>query len=185
MRESDQTVVAGLTYQRWGTLLFGGCYSLIMGFLALPELRQFFAHSSLKLVQGEPLKQAFTYHFSSQIPVYADGHKVEANQIVIDAGGLALSKDRATAALGPGDLGYGLVLDAAGEPSFGRLVVVGVHQEHGEIRGKTPLPFDRLPIGARVRVLPNHVCMTAAAYDRCLVTDGDEVSETWGRVNGW
>jgi len=45
MRESDQTVVAGLTYQRWGTLLFGGCYSLIMGFLALPELRQFFAHS--------------------------------------------------------------------------------------------------------------------------------------------
>jgi D-serine deaminase-like pyridoxal phosphate-dependent protein len=112
-------------------------------------------------------------------------HKPEANQIVIDAGGLALSKDRATAALGPGDLGYGLVLDLAGEPSFGRLVVGGVHQEHGEIRGDAPLPFDRLPIGARVRVLPNHVCMTAAAYDRCLVAEGEEVRESWERVNGW
>jgi len=45
MGQSDQTVVGGLTYQRWGTLLFGGCYSLIMGFLALPELRQFFSQS--------------------------------------------------------------------------------------------------------------------------------------------
>ena len=112
-------------------------------------------------------------------------HKPEQNQIVIDAGGLALSKDRSTAALGAGDLGYGLVVDVNGEPSFGRLVVGGVHQEHGEIRSDEPLPFERLPIGTKVRVLPNHVCMTAAAYDRCLLVEGAEVSAIWQRVNGW
>lgn len=46
MRQNDQTVVAGLTYQRWGTLLFAGSYSFIMGFLALPELRQFVSQSA-------------------------------------------------------------------------------------------------------------------------------------------
>jgi hypothetical protein len=40
MRQSDQSLFWGLTYQRWGTLLFGGCYSLVMGLLFLPELRQ-------------------------------------------------------------------------------------------------------------------------------------------------
>ena len=39
-----------------------------------------------------------------------------------------------------GDLGYGVVLDVEGEPSLGRLVVGGVHQEHGEIRGARPSP---------------------------------------------
>jgi D-serine deaminase-like pyridoxal phosphate-dependent protein len=113
-------------------------------------------------------------------------HKPEQNQIVIDAGGLALSKDRSTAALGEGDLGYGLVLDIEGRPSFGRLIVGGVYQEHGEIRGEAALPFDRLPIGTKVRILPNHACMTAAAYDRSLVVDGGtEVTEIWERVNGW
>ena len=113
-------------------------------------------------------------------------HKPEQNQIVIDAGGIALSKDRSTAALEGGDLGYGLVVDVEGRPSFGRLVVAGVSQEHGEIRSGPPLPFERLPIGAKVRVLPNHVCMTAAAHDRSLVVDGgSEIVATWERVNGW
>jgi D-serine deaminase-like pyridoxal phosphate-dependent protein len=113
-------------------------------------------------------------------------HKPEQNQIVIDAGGLALSKDRSTAALQGGDLGYGLIVDVEGKSSLGRLVVGGVHQEHGEIRGDGPLPFERLPIGTKVRVLPNHVCMTAAAYDRSLVVDdGTDVVATWDRVSGW
>ena len=41
-------------------------------------------------------------------------------------------------------------------------------------------------VGSRVRVLPNHVCMTAAMYDRYYVTDGGvEVVDQWDRVNGW
>ena len=42
------------------------------------------------------------------------------------------------------------------------------------------------PIGARVRVAPNHTCMTAAAH-RCyhVVDGGREVIAVWDRVNGW
>ena len=108
------------------------------------------------------------------------------NRIVIDAGGLALSKDRSTAATSQ-DAGYGLVVDASGAPSFGRLVVASVHQEHGEITGTAPLPFERLPIGAHVRILPNHACMTAAMYSRYHLVEGSsaEIAGTWQRTNGW
>lgn len=111
-------------------------------------------------------------------------HNRAHNQIVVDAGGLALSKDRSC---GRGnDYGYGLVLDASGEATLGRLVVAGVHQEHGEIRGPDPLPFDRLPVGSRVRIVPNHVCMTAAMYDEIAVTRQGEVEpRPWTRTNGW
>jgi D-serine deaminase-like pyridoxal phosphate-dependent protein len=113
-------------------------------------------------------------------------HQPERNQIVIDAGGLALSKDRSTAALEDGDRGFGTVVDIEGKDSLGPLIVRDVHQEHGEVSGPDPIPFDRLPIGARVRVIPNHVCMTAGAYDRFLVVDGGtEVHETWDKVVGW
>ncbi|TAJ68859.1 MAG: hypothetical protein EPO51_25345 [Phenylobacterium sp.] len=112
-------------------------------------------------------------------------HNRARNQIVIDAGGLALSKDRSTAGRGDGDFGYGLVLDIAGAARFDHLCVVDVHQEHGEIRSDRPLPFEALPIGAKVRIAPNHVCMTAAMYDEYLVVEGGEVVARWRRTNGW
>ena len=93
--------------------------------------------------------------------------------------------DRSTEAA-PRDYGFGLVLDRAGRPSFGEAIVTRVHQEHGEARGAEPLPFARLPVGARVRVAPNHACLTAAAHDRYHVVDGGErVLAVWERVNGW
>ncbi|RYH14418.1 MAG: DSD1 family PLP-dependent enzyme, partial [Alphaproteobacteria bacterium] len=40
--------------------------------------------------------------------------------------------------------------------------------------------------GARLRVAPNHCCLTAAAHDRYHVVDGgEEVLAVWDRVNGW
>jgi len=59
-------------------------------------------------------------------------------------------------------------------------------QEHGVVASKTPLPFERLHVGTQLRVAPNHVCMTAAMYDRYHVVDGgDEVVAVWDRINGW
>ncbi len=125
-------------------------------------------------------------------------HREDDNQLYIDAGGLALSKDRATGAFDNdsvgehGDCGYGLVCDAATCAPISGMYVAAVHQEHGMVTAAdtaTPLPFDKLPVGAKVRVLPNHVCMTAAAYDAYNVIDGDaetaDVIATWGRCNGW
>ena len=38
----------------------------------------------------------------------------------------------------------------------------------------------------RLRVAPNHTCLTAAAHDRYHVVDGgNEVVAVWERVNGW
>jgi D-serine deaminase-like pyridoxal phosphate-dependent protein len=108
------------------------------------------------------------------------------NQIVVDAGGLALSKDRSTAASPGPDMGYGLVLDALGRPMAPSLTIVDVHQEHGLIRSGSGLPFERLPIGSKIRIVPNHVCMTSAMYGHYLVVDGsDSIVAIWERTNGW
>lgn len=118
------------------------------------------------------------------------GHQRERGEMVVDAGGLALSKDRSTAD-GPRDVGYGLAVDVACGESLPELHVVRVSQEHGIVAAPngTP-PFDALPPGTRLRVLPNHSCMTAAAYGCYHVVEGasgtpDEIVEVWDRVNGW
>lgn len=103
-------------------------------------------------------------------------------RLVLDAGALALSKDRSTAATGR-DAGYGLLADVHGRPLPGARVA-DVHQEHGEVRSEAPLD---LRVGDRVRVLPNHACITAAAHDRFhVVEDGaPTIVDVWPRVAGW
>ena len=115
------------------------------------------------------------------------GHREDLGCALIDAGALALSKDRSTGAEGlPEDVGFGLVTDADGRERIDGMRVNRVYQEHGLIGCDGAFPFHRLPIGTRVRVFPNHVCLTAAMYDAYQVIDGgDEVVATWPRVNGW
>jgi D-serine deaminase-like pyridoxal phosphate-dependent protein len=105
-------------------------------------------------------------------------------QVLIDAGGIALSKDRSTEAT-PMDYGYGVVLDAVGKPTLGRAIVTRAYQEHGVVMLDPAMEVD-LPVGSKLRVAPNHTCMTAAAHDRYFVTEGgSEVVAVWPRVNGW
>lgn len=111
-------------------------------------------------------------------------HRPEHNRLLIDAGGLALSKDISANERLP-DAGYGWVCDPVSLERIGDLRVASADQEHGFVEG-TQVPFDRLPIGSRVRVLPNHACMTAAAYGQYQLVDGGaEVIDTWPRINGW
>lgn len=111
------------------------------------------------------------------------GRSEARNTLLLDAGALALSKDRSTQAA-PHDYGFGLVLDRAGRPTLGEATIARAYQEHGEVRGDAPLPM--LPLGTRLRVAPNHCCLTAAAHDRYHVVDGGEqVIAVWDRVNGW
>ncbi|PIU08683.1 MAG: alanine racemase, partial [Methylobacterium sp. CG09_land_8_20_14_0_10_71_15] len=43
-----------------------------------------------------------------------------------------------------------------------------------------------LPVGARLRILPNHACATGAQHDRYhVVADGRLSGEVWPRINGW
>jgi D-serine deaminase-like pyridoxal phosphate-dependent protein len=105
-------------------------------------------------------------------------------RVLIDAGALALSKDRSTEAT-PNDFGYGLVVDVRGQPALGDAVVRKAYQEHGVV-DIDPARMIELPVGTRLRVQPNHACLTAAAHDRYHVIDGgDDVIAVWPRMNGW
>jgi D-serine deaminase-like pyridoxal phosphate-dependent protein len=114
------------------------------------------------------------------------GHNRQHGRVLIDAGFLALSRDRGTADL-PVDWGYGAVADAVTGEIIEGVTVSSTNQEHGIITARSgTIDFDRFPVGSRVRVLPNHACATAAAYDRYFVTEGSErIMGVWERVNGW
>lgn len=113
------------------------------------------------------------------------GHRVKDNAVIIDAGALALSKDRSTEKISGGDLGFGQVCDLDGRPMPG-VTVASVSQEHGRIGAKAPLDFDRFPVGEKVRILPNHACITAAGHDHYNVLDGgSKIAAVWDRCRGW
>lgn len=109
------------------------------------------------------------------------GRKPQRHAVLLDAGGLAMSKDRSTANA-PLDYGFGLMLDLDGAATFGHALMTRTHQEHGEV---SPVP-ETLRVGDKVRVAPNHTCMTAAAHQSYhVVNGGRDVVAVWDRVNGW
>lgn len=110
----------------------------------------------------------------------------DKNRLIVDAGALALSADRSTAGKSF-DAGFGLVCDADGI-LIDDLIVDGVNQEHGLISTKSgePIAFDAFSIGTQLRILPNHACMTAAAYQAYNVIGADgSITDHWPRINHW
>ncbi len=111
------------------------------------------------------------------------GHQRGKGWIITDAGWMALSRDRGTAGQAL-DCGYGLVCDARARLLDG-LRVADVNQEHGIIARRDGGPLPELPVGSLLRILPNHACATAAAYDRYHVLRDGAPSAVWKRWNGW
>lgn len=114
------------------------------------------------------------------------GHQREKGWTIVDAGWMAMSRDRGTATQ-PVDQGFGLVCDANGValPDY---IMVSANQEHGIIahrNGAEGKPLD-IPVGAQLRILPNHACATAAQHARYHVLDGTSaVVDGWERISGW
>jgi D-serine deaminase-like pyridoxal phosphate-dependent protein len=50
--------------------------------------------------------------------------------------------------------------------------LVSLSQEHGVVSGP-------LRVGQRIRILPNHSCLTAACFDCYHVVRGNRVLERW------
>ena len=149
--------VAGVTELRAGVYMFGDLFQAEIGTHGLDDI----AVTVLTSVIGR-----------------------RPGRVLVDAGGLALSKDRSTEAA-PRDYGFGLVLDRLGRRSYGETIVRRAYQEHGVIDCDPAHPIE-LPIGGRLRIAPNHTCMTAAAHDRYYVVEGGQsVIAVWNRVNGW
>ena len=123
------------------------------------------------------------------------GHQRDRGWIIVDAGWMALSRDRGTAGQAV-DQGYGVVCDIGGRVLDG-LIVRAANQEHGIIArrpGGVPddmLGLPDLPVGAQLRILPNHACATAAQFDgyEVLPVDGTSGGAAplahWPRFRGW
>jgi D-serine deaminase-like pyridoxal phosphate-dependent protein len=114
------------------------------------------------------------------------GHQQTKGWAIVDAGWMAMSRDRGTQRQRR-DFGFGLVCDEAGMPLDGYLMT-GANQEHGIValaQGVDPDIAGRFPVGTRLRVLPNHACATGAQHPAYHAVDaGGEVLE-WSRLHGW
>ncbi len=124
---------------------------------------------------------------SLSVVVTVIGHQPGKNWVITDGGWMATSRDRGTQAQAV-DHGYGLVTDVDGHLIPG-LLMTGASQEHGILSTRNGTPVPELPIGTRLRILPNHACATAAQHDRYHVVSGTSgaplITGTWTRHRGW
>jgi D-serine deaminase-like pyridoxal phosphate-dependent protein len=100
---------------------------------------------------------------------------------------MAMSRDRGTAVQAV-DQGYGVVADLAGTV-IPDLIVSGASQEHGVLSTRDGSPLPDLPVGTRLRILPNHACATAAQHRGYRIIDSDvdavQIRDSWDRIGGW
>ncbi|WP_171110449.1 DSD1 family PLP-dependent enzyme [Streptomyces sp. Z423-1] len=118
------------------------------------------------------------------------GHRPEYGWIVTDGGWMAMSRDRGTAVQAQ-DQGYGLVTELDGTLIPG-LVMTAASQEHGTLTARDGAHLPDLPVGTRLRILPNHACATAAQHQGYHVIDSTRptdpapaIQDFWQRVTGW
>lgn len=122
------------------------------------------------------------------------GHQPDRGWTLIDAGWMALSRDRGLAGEFE-DQGLGLVCDAAGEvigaeggEGGGEWIVSAANQEHGIVthRSGDATRLLDLPVGSLLRILPNHACATAAQHAHYEVLGAaGAVRQRWARFMGW
>jgi len=114
------------------------------------------------------------------------GHQEEKGWAIVDAGWMAMSRDRGTQKQ-KRDFGYGLVCTDDGEPITG-YHLDSTNQEHGIVCRTDGVDKEiaaRFPIGTRLRILPNHACATGAQHPEYHAVFPTGEIETWPRFYGW
>jgi D-serine deaminase-like pyridoxal phosphate-dependent protein len=92
-------------------------------------------------------------------------------QAVIDAGTKALGREPLRGATGPLAEGYGALLDRP------EVAVTGLSEEHG-ILDLSHTDW-RPAVGERVRVVPNHVCISVHLFDTVHGLREEEMVYSW------
>ena len=114
------------------------------------------------------------------------GHQKEKGWAIVDAGWMAMSRDRGTQKQ-KRDFRFGLACTEHGA-MLADYVISEANQEHGILSRVGGIDRDiasRFPIGARLRILPNHACATGAQHPEYhAIVDGGE-TELWPRFYGW
>ena len=114
------------------------------------------------------------------------GHQTEKGWAIIDAGWMAMSRDRGTQRQKI-DFGYGQVCDLEGRPIEGYRVT-SANQEHGILSrvGQIDPAIDHtFPVGTLLRILPNHACATGAQFSSYQAMTFNGQTAEWPRFNGW
>ncbi|MGH9459313.1 MAG: alanine racemase [Thermoanaerobaculia bacterium] len=109
-------------------------------------------------------------------------HYPAQNKMIVDGGALALSKDTGPTHV-DSDCGYGIVCDGALRPLPLRFAALS--QEHGQIVGRGAIDFAKHPIGSRLRIVPNHSCLTAALFEHYWIVEEGKIVDEWRPVRGW
>lgn len=114
------------------------------------------------------------------------GHQAEKGWAIVDAGWMAMSRDRGTQKQ-QHDFGYGQVcgIDGAVIPGY---ILSGANQEHGILSRDGAADDDiarRFPIGTLLRILPNHACATGAQFPAYHALDEQGEITEWSRLHGW
>lgn len=114
------------------------------------------------------------------------GHQSEKGWAIVDAGWMAMSRDRGTQKQ-KRDFGYGQVCSVDGTVLPG-YVLSGANQEHGIVSLQGGLDTNmssRFPVGSQLRILPNHACATGAQFPAYQAVAGDGQVAEWERFYGW
>ncbi len=114
------------------------------------------------------------------------GHQVEKGWAIVDAGWMAMSRDRGTQNQ-KRNFAYGQACSIEGEVLQGYLLT-GANQEHGILsREGSPDPdiATHFPVGTQLRILPNHACATGAQFPEYQAIAADGEIATWERFHGW
>lgn len=88
------------------------------------------------------------------------------DRLILDSGSKALAAERLTG-LTPG---FGVVEDHP------ELRVERLYEEQAIVYADEP---SHIPVGARVRIIPNHACAAANLHSRMLVVDDETVVDAW------
>jgi D-serine deaminase-like pyridoxal phosphate-dependent protein len=100
------------------------------------------------------------------------------DRLVIDAGATALSLDPGPVHLEP-QCGFGKIVIDYWQGDVDSSKIATLSQEHAKVKleGETILRVV-LP-GDRIRIIPNHSCLTANLYDDYYVASGEEIIDVW------
>ena len=96
-----------------------------------------------------------------------------STRLILDCGSKALAAERLTART----VGFGFVI------GHEKLVVERLYEEHAIVTSLDPI---EIPIGSRLRVVPNHSCATVNLHERMLIVEGEDVVDVWPvDARGW
>ncbi|NHJ13173.1 MAG: D-TA family PLP-dependent enzyme [Candidatus Thorarchaeota archaeon] len=112
------------------------------------------------------------------LSVISSVRSVFDERIITDAGATALSLDPGPVHIEP-DCGFGKVVTDYWMGELDSSTIISLSQEHGKVMLTEDTVLRTLLPGDRIRIIPNHSCLTANLSDDFYVASGEDVIDVW------